>query len=450
MHRRDFLNFAAMAGLAVAAPCRQARAALTTYKGPYFIFISARGGWDPVYFCDPKPKDAAKFNRIYDYDANAHKVGNLPYANIAVSGAALGVTAEADPYLMSAKQFFTAHGDKTLVINGINTETNSHSRGVQTAFSGRGDRDYPALAAMIAADRGPEHPLAFISSGGYANSGGLLPVTRLSSVTSFQKIASPNLINVNDAEGPTYHHPGTYQRIADAQAARTAKLAQNQNLPRTKRSANELFVARGSMDLLSTVELPALVDVPNQLPGFNDLERLMQQTQLTLAAFKAGLAVSANIELNGFDTHATHDKNQVLQLAKLFHGIDYLINEAMALGILNDLVIFVGSDFGRGKSYNGPGAADGKDHWPVTSMMVMSGDPDIVGGNRLIGATTVDEQLPMTVDPVTLEVLDDPEEGVEIKWSHIHREVRKFVGIDDNHPLAQQFPLIAEDLPIFG
>lgn len=447
MHRRDFLQFAAMTGLAVAAPIRQARAAVQPYGGPYFIFVSARGGWDPTYFCDPKPKDPAKYNRIYDYDAGAHKVGNIPYANIPVSGAALGLGVEADPYLMSAKDFFTAHGEKTLLINGINTETNNHSRGVQTTFSGRGDRDYPALAAMIAADRAPEHPLAFISSGGYANSGNLLPVTRLNSVTSFQKIASPNLVNVNDPEGPTYHHPDTFQRISDAQASRTMELINNQELPRGKRSANELYIARGSMEQLSTVELPTLVDIPNTM---GDLERMMQQTQLALSAFKAGLAVSANIELGGFDTHSNHDISQVRQLAKLFHGIDYLIEEAKNAGIINELVIFVGSDFGRGKGYNGPGAADGKDHWPVTSMMVLSGDPGIIGGNRLVGGTTVDGQLPMTVDPSTLELLEDPEEGVQIKWGEVHKAIRNFVGIGEEHPFSKEFPLIAEDLPLFG
>ncbi|MCA9635351.1 MAG: DUF1501 domain-containing protein [Myxococcales bacterium] len=436
-----------MTGLAVAAP-RTARAAFQPYAGPFFVFVSARGGWDPTYFCDPKPKDPSKFNRLYDYDAATHKVGNLPYANIPVSGAALGLDAMADPYLMSAKDFFTAHGDQIRLINGINTETNNHDRGVKTTFSGRGDRDYPALAAMIAADRAPAHPLAFISSGGYANSGNLLPVTRLNSVSSFQKIASPNLVNVADPMGPTYHNPDTYQRILDAQAARTMDLSNGNDLPRIKTSANELYVARGNMDTLASVELPgALVDLPGNL---GDLERMMQQTQLALAAFKAGLAVSANIELGGFDTHANHDINQVRQLAKLFHGIHFLLQEAEAQGLLGELIIFVGSDFGRGKGYNGPGAADGKDHWPVTSMMAISGDPGVIGGNTLIGASTVDDQLPMTVDPVTLETLDDPMMGVQIKWGEVHKAMRAFAGIGPDHPYSSKFPIIAEDLPLFG
>ena len=443
MNRRDFLKFAAMTGLAVAAP-RTAKAAFTPYTGPYYVMISARGGWDPVYFCDPKPK--GEFNRKYDYDPAVHKIGQINYAPIPVSAAALGLAVEADPFLMSAEEFFTAHGAETLVINGINTETNNHDRGVQTTWCGLGDRTFPALAAMTAAVKAPQHPLAFISSGGYSNSGNLLPVTRLSSVAAFQKIATPNLIDVTKPDGPTYHHPDTAARIAQTQAERLQGIVDAQNLPRIKESANHLYLARANMDALSTVMLPpTLVTLP---AGLGDLQRMMQQTQLTLAAFQAGLAVSANIEIGGFDTHANHDVAQVLQLAKLFHGIHYLIEEAKVLGILDKLVIVVGSDFGRGKGYNGPNPADGKDHWPVTSMMVMSGDPGVVGGNRVVGATTDDTQLPKTVDPDTLTALDD-DTGVQIKAKHIHKALRKLFGIAGT-PVDTKFPLVAEDLPIFG
>lgn len=446
MNRRDFLHIAAMTGLAVAAP-RQARAAFTPYAGPYYVFISARGGWDPNYCFNPKPKDPNRFNRIYDFDPATHKVGNLPYANIPVSGVALGLDAMADPYLMSAKDFLTAHGAQTLLLNGINCETNNHDRGVRTTFSGRGDRDFPALAAMIAADRAPGHPLAFISSGGYANSGNLLPVTRLSSVGAFQKIANPNKVDVNNPDSATYHSPESYQRIVDTQTARLGGIAETEALPRIKNSAGELFLARSNMDALSLVELPpTLVDLPNTL---TDLERMMQQTQLALAAFQAGLAVSANIEIGGFDTHANHDIAQVRQQAKLFHGLHYLLQQAEALGLLSELIVVVGSDFGRGKAYNGPGAADGKDHWPVTSMLVISGDPGVIGGNRLVGATTDEDNLPVSVDPMTLETVGG-EDGTVMTFGTVHRALRRFAGIDDEHPLWSKFPLLADDVALFG
>ena len=443
MNRRDFLKFAAMTGLAVAAPARTARAAFQPYAGPYYVMVSARGGWDPVYFCDPKPK--GDYNRIYDFDPAVHKVGNIRYAPIPVSAVALGLTVEADPFLMSAQEFFTAHGGNTLVLNGVNTETNNHDRGVQTTWSGVGDRPLPSLAALVAAHKAPNHPLAFISSGGYSNSGNLLPVSRLSSVAAFQKIASPNLIDVTKPDGPTYHHPDTAARIAATQAERLQAMVAAEHLPRVKESANHLYLARSNMDALSTVMLPTLVTLPANL---GDLQRMMQQTQLAVAAFQAGLAVSANIELGGFDTHANHDRAQVLQLAKLFHGIDFLIEQAKAAGIIDKLVIVVGSDFARGKGYNGPLATDGKDHWPVTSMMVLSGNPGVVGGDRVVGATTDDTQLPKNVDPDTLDVLEG-DTGVQIKSVHVHKALRGLFGLGGT-AVDEKFPILAEDLPIFA
>jgi hypothetical protein len=72
-----------------------------------------------------------------------------------------------------------------------------------------------------------------------------------------------------------------------------------------------------------------------------------------VAAFKAGMAVACNLNLGGFDTHGNHDRDQVLQIAKLLKGVDFLMKEAEMAGIADDLVVMIGSDFARGPGYNG-------------------------------------------------------------------------------------------------
>ncbi|HEY0132550.1 MAG TPA: DUF1501 domain-containing protein, partial [Nannocystis sp.] len=376
MDRRSFLKVAAMTGLAVAAP-RTARAAFKPYAGPFYVMISARGGWDPTYFCDPKPK-GGPFNRLYDYDPAIDKVGNFQYANIPYPTNLVNDPL-AVPYLMKAGVFFAKHVGNLVVVNGLNMQTNNHDRGVVTTWSGRGDGGYPNFAALVAASRAPDHPLAFISSGGYDGTGDLIPVTRLNSVNSFRKLAEPNRINPADVNNvSTYVPASTYERIQMAQQARLAGFKAQQHLPRVAESAGQLYTARGNLDALASVDLPdTLVDIPNEL---GDLERMMQQTQLAIAAFKAGVAVGVNLEIGGFDTHANHDTQQVRQLAKLMHGIDFVVQEATAAGIYGDMVIMVGSDFGRGKGYNGVNAGDGKDHWPVSSAMFLSGNAGLIGG----------------------------------------------------------------------
>lgn len=446
MDRRDFLKIAAMSGLAVAAP-RTARAALPAYPGPFYVMISARGGWDPTYLCDPKPK-GGPFNRLYDHDPILDSVGPFRYANIPLAPSLVTDPASL-PYLKKTGDFFAAHVNNLVVFNGVNMATNNHDRGVTTVWSGRGDGGYPNFAALVAATRAPEHPLTFISSGGYDNTGSLVPVTRLNSVASFRKLAEPNRVNPTDPMNvSTYVAPHTFDRVAQAQADRLLKYKDSQHLPRISESAGQLYVARASMDALASVVLPdVLVTLPNEL---SDLQRMMQQTQLAMAAFKAGLAVGVNLELGGFDTHANHDTAQVRQLAKLLYGVDYVIQEAIAGGLYGDMLIMVGSDFGRGKGYNGVNATDGKDHWPVSSAMFLSGDPTMIDGGRLVGGTDDVDQLPLPVDPLSLDTLAaDDESGVVLTATHLHLALRELAGVADAAP-AQKFPLAGETLPLFG
>lgn len=446
MDRRDFLRLAAMSGLAVAAP-RTARAALPPYPGPFYVMISARGGWDPVYLCDPKPK-GGPFNRLYDFDPEVHHVGPFNYADIPLAPA-LVTDPLAMAYLKPSVDFFTAHQNNLLVLNGVNMATNNHDRGVTTTWSGRGDGGYPNFAALVAATRAPEHPLAFISSGGYDQTGSLVPVTRLNSVSSFRKLAEPNRVNpIDPMNATTYVADHTFTRLQDAQALRLAQVRDSQHLPRLEQSAGQLYVARSSMDALASVVLPeTLVTLPTELA---DLQRMMQQTQLAMAAFKAGLAVGVNLELGGFDTHANHDTGQVRQLAKLLHGIDYVVQEAIAAGLYGDMLIMVGSDFGRGKGYNGPNPTDGKDHWPVSSAMFLSGDPSLISAGRVIGGTDDVDQLPLPLDPLSLDLLEpDDDTGVVLTATHVHLALRELAGVADGAP-AQKFKLVAEMLPLFS
>ncbi len=445
MDRRNFLKVAAMTGLAVAAP-RSARA-LTPYAGPFYVMISARGGWDPTYLCDPKPK-GGPFNRLYDFDPDTDKVGPFHFADIPLA-ANLVTDPMALPYLMKTGDFFSKHANNLLVFNGVNMQTNNHDRGVTTTWSGRGDGNYPNFAALVAATRAPGHPLAFISSGGYDGTGNLIPVTRLNSVTSFRKLAEPNRVNPADPNNlNTYVNDKTFDRIQAAQDARLKAFQAKQHLPRVADSAGQLYTARGNLATLSQVALPdTLIDLPNEIA---DLERLMQQTQLAIAAFQAGLAVGVNLELGGFDTHANHDTVQVRQLAKLLKGIDYVVEQATAAGIYGDMVIMVGSDFGRGKGYNGVNAGDGKDHWPVSSAMFLSGDPSLIGAGRLIGGTDDVDQLPLPVDPDTLATLEPGDDtGVVVTAGHIHLALRELAGVSEGAP-AQKFKLAGDILPFFG
>ena len=65
-----------------------------------------------------------------------------------------------------------------LVINGVDAQTNSHTVGIVHNWSGRNSEGYPAMSALLAARYGPELPVAYLSFGGYSDTGGVTRYTR--------------------------------------------------------------------------------------------------------------------------------------------------------------------------------------------------------------------------------------------------------------------------------
>ncbi len=440
MQRRNFLKAAAISGMALTAPVftRDADAA-APFGGPYWIMVNAGGGWDPRFLFDPTSN--AEQNRI---TTAIQKVGNISYAPIPVDVAAINLGATEESHLMSTETFLNKFGNQLCVINGVDTTTNNHDAGNRAMWCGRIPEGYPALGALIAGARAPEKPMAFLSSGGYDSTQNVVALTRVNSTSTLRKVAFPNAIDANDIQGDKYHTDETFNRIAQAQSARLQKLTGNMRLPRVRLGMDQLHLARLSENELANLQLP---NTPVDLPGnLGDLERLMQQSQIAIAAFKSGLAAAANVSIGGFDTHANHDTNQRRQIQKLLSGVNYIMDEIQAQGLGGKVYVVMASDFGRSPRYNSTGNNGGKDHWSITSMMAMG--PGIAG-NRVIGATNDADQKPLNVDPGSLATLGNAKDGVRIKTETIHRALRKVATISDSE-VANAFPLPGEDLPLFG
>jgi uncharacterized protein (DUF1501 family) len=421
---------------------RPLRAQAQAYGGPYWVMVNASGGWDPTFLFNPTMN--ATHNRRY---TEIRQVGAISYAPIPIDIVAMGLDAALPvetyaQHMMSNEAFLTKYGSRLTVLNGVDTSTNNHDSGTRTTWCGRIPEGYPTLAAMVAAAKAPEKPIAFLSAGGYDATQGLVPLTRIASAASMKRLAYPNRLDPNNAQNQdNYHTLETYNRIRAAQNDRLTALQNAQQLPRLKAGMSQLYAARQSDNELEALEIPAtLVDLPGQL---GDLERFDQQAQLALAAFKAGLAVSANLQLGGFDTHSNHNRDQSRQLAKLLGGINFLMDQAAAQGLADKLVVIVGSDFGRGPHYNSTNENGGKDHWPISTVLAMG--PGIAG-DRVIGATN-DEQRARPIDPGSLAAIDSG--GVKVTPQLIHLALRRLAGLDGTE-VASKFPLLGDALPLFG
>lgn len=451
MDRRRFLKVAGLAGLSVMAPLglREGSASQAKYPGPYWIMVNAGGGWDPTITFDPKggkDMDRTSVNQSYA-PGEITSSGNIPHAPTALMAG--GVLAA------SCGSFLDAHHDRIMVMNGIDTTTNNHDAGSRTIWSGQLSEGYPSFAALVAALalEKMDLPMAYLSNGGYDSTGGLLPLTRVSGTDAIQRLAYTNIRDPNDAKSELYHSNATASRIQAAQSARLQSMQGRQSLISARNAMGSLFLARSSNGGLSALgealkgkALVKIGDVPklNLIPDDNkgdlgDAERLMQQAQIALYAFKTGVAVSANLDIGGFDTHSNNDNQQTSQQMQILVALDYLYSQLEVMGLADKTYVLVGSDFGRTPYYND---ADGKDHWNITSML-LSGPK--IPGNVVIGGTDA-EFKPKTVNTKTLATDGT---GVRIEPRHIHAGLRKIAGLTGTD-LDTQFPLIGEPLPLFG
>ncbi|MFY0541067.1 DUF1501 domain-containing protein [Nannocystis pusilla] len=389
-----------------------------TYSGPLWVFLNAGGGWDPTSLCDPKggkgPEDPEAMNRAFTVD-QIEAAGSIKYPNI---GTMDSPTAYQD--------FFQKHYKRLRVINGLDMQSNGHDSGSRHCWSGRLAEGYPSLAALVAAVHGHALPMSYLSFGGYDDTQGQVARTRSGNTQALARIAYPDRANPED-ENSLFHSPVANDLIKKAQEARKERLLATEQLPRVQNAIGNLYASRTGSNELKRLQqyLPEMLD-----NGPNPLRR---QIQVALAAFRAGITISINLDIGGFDTHGNHDESHIPRLVQILDGLDFLWSESEAQGIGDNFVVLCGSDFGRTPGYND---TNGKDHWAITSLMMMGKG---IGGDKVIGGSD-ERHNAYNWDPKTLK---QSESGIHIEPRHVHASLRRLAGID-SHDLMKQYPIAIE------
>jgi len=393
MHRRSFLKAAAAATASVILT-RHARAQ-TAATAPLFISIEANQAWDTTTSIDPHGHPDFT---IYDEDDIVGH-GGLRVAPFGGDGGEsrfmVRKLREGGADLVD---FFATYGSFLRVINGIDHRTVSHDIGPRVAFSGTLREGFPAIGALVAAVQGPNRPLAFLSTGGFDDTQGIVTLTRSGRQSIIRELARPNTTG-GLTTNPTFLTGGVDRLVQQAQAerdARRAALLRARNaLSKSVRSHEALIAARSSQDAFLD-----LADVLDASPATNDANALVAAVGLVTAAMRSDPAActSAHLNFGNFDTHQDHDVDGTghrFRMKDLLEGVGHLIeeiennpaNEALRnRGVL----VYVSSDFGR-TAYNAEDdGARGKDHWPVTSSMIIGLGTmrSQVGGGTAIGKTT--------------------------------------------------------------
>ncbi len=447
MNRRLFLKMGGSAGLAAAAriPFSQhASAEPLAFDGPFFLHLHATGGWDTSMLCDakttaPGPVPAFQNNAVY-------QVGS-------VNGIAVPTFSDAKtPFLLQDEygapleepaHFFANAGRGFLVLNGVDMQTMTHETGIQVAHCGSKDLALPSLAALYAAKCAATHdlPLSYLGGGSYDVTAGLIGVSRWPG-SLLSTVADP--LGQSDPSGATLKQ-AMATGLTKLRSQRLARLESQMTLPLGKRALEQFKKASVGAEPLNRLSAIPAPDFEAMAEGFPALTRVYAKPSLPslgaqlepiLRCFKAGVSAAATVSMGDFDNqHVFHDVRHNRAMGPFLAKIRYVLLRAEQLGIANKLFILVTSDFGRAPLYSGIG---GKNHWNITSMLVHG--PGIRGG-RVIGKT--DEALnPYRVVPtdVSKVVEDGNSAGVRLHPFHVHRELRRVLGIDQQ-PFAERFAL---------
>lgn len=425
--RRQFIQQLAWAsGIAAWPGLTASSLAQTAFTGKLLVTVQFNGAWDVTSFCDPKTNTAGEPEiNHWARSADIRTAGNLRYA----------------PW-GSNHNFFQKHFRKMQVINGVDFQTNAHNTGETTAWSGRISQGYPSLTALYAAAKAPDLALAYLALGGWGNTENIITGARISSPADLKGLLYPNLGNGGGSS--TFISNSDLNRIRALQAADMQQMPVNGVLPKdlaNRRNFENAVTASKGLEALAALipdndKIEPLVGRGHMSPS-----SLRQQAQLAVLAFKSGLTVSADLNETGFDTHANHDRDHESLLATALDAVDFLWSYAEEQGVADRLVVVMGSDFSRTPYYN---AGQGKDHWPIGSYVIMEKNAGYT--NRMVGITDAVHNA-YKVNPASLA--RDDSNGILINSNHVHKALRRYLGIE-NSAVAGLFPFTTvADLPLF-
>lgn len=375
------------------------------------VFVS--GGWDTTYAIDPKPGLAG-------VDSPAGAVQSFGDLDILTDASRPAVGA-----------FFDAWGDQCAVVRGISVGSIAHPDCAHRILTGVTDGAAPDIAAIAAAQHAPGLAAPYLILGRTAYSGpfGSL-AARTGSANQIVTLLDPKL------QLPAQGGPLLPLAPSDVEEALIRAHVEAS-------AERELAASAGNQRVQEFLGALPRGDQLRELGEVTELEltrSFATQLGLVTEALARGVCHSAQVESDdGWDTH-TGNAAQGAKHQALFAGLHALMQSlASAPGsasgskLLDETVVVVASEFGRTPRLN---ASQGKDHWPVTSALVLGAG---VAGGRVIGGT--DEKMEALA--VDLATGQPDAKGKPIHYADFAAGLLQHAGVDPGGWILTGEPLRA-------
>ncbi len=378
MQRRAFLRSSLGALVGGALLARPARAADAAQRK--FIFVGAQGGWDATRVFQP----------VFDIPG-AHVepgiqprfVGDLGYI--------------AHPGRPSVDSFFEAWASQSVILNGVLVPSIAHDICRMLVLTGSVSgvsADWPALIASEGAPRVLPHVV--IGGPSFPGDRGTA-VARTGGFGQLESLLSGSALDASDV--PVRAPLAPEESLLDRWVSRrTAAWASAQRAPSAAALATSLT---SSIDRATALkELRWIVD-------FSGGSDFVSQAAVAVDVLTRGVSRCVSLESGGsslvWDTHASNDQIQSYLFEDLFYGLKQLAQMLaltpgeVAPTLLEETTVVVFSEMGRTPQLND---ADGKDHWPYTSVLLFGAG---LAGGRVIGGLD-QSYYGVPVDPVSGDI----------------------------------------------
>jgi len=378
--RRSFLASSAACTAGLTLPL-WARAGGSAKNPTRLIVVFASGGWDVSYCFDPKygSNSVDGPDSGGDPDEQLRDFGEL---NLAVN----------DVQRPAVSAFFDQWASYCAVVNGIWVGSIAHPECSVRMLTGKRTSDNPDLAAVAGYVLGSPRsdiPLPYmdLSSRGYT--GPLAAYSGRTGTRNQIKALLDRRLPLPVAPGSSISYPQFVPEEQDAAAissflrSRAARFS-NSRAP-FGHNATMLADYLESLDRADRLVAEGQ-DFASQLTfGFQG--SFSNQVQLAVDLLDIPLCQSVVVDTSlDWDTHDNND-DQSGHFETMFQGLTLLMYELTARGMLDDTVVAVVSEMTRTPKLNTDQADAGKDHWPVTSAMVIGAPATGLRGGRSYGAT---------------------------------------------------------------